>query len=180
MIFLQEVEKIPTNERVYLDETGIDAREVNEMGYAEKGKKLIGIRPGRTKETRSSTIAAYQNKNLIAPFAYKGTMNGAFFLAYLRSILLPILKIGVTIILDNASFHKIKGVRELIESFGMKVLYLPPYSPDFNRIEKKWPQIKKIARELHSKAEKDMISCLEEALRIVCLKDNIKYILNVA
>ena len=144
------------------------------MGYAKKGEKLMGVRRGKKRELRCNMVAAYMNKELLAPFVYQGPMNGVLFLEYLKSILLPSLKKGTFIILDNFSVHKVKGVKELVESFGMQILYLPPYSPDFNKIEKKWPQIKRIARELNSKSDRTMFSCLEEAIRTVCLIDNIR------
>lgn len=175
MEFLVELEKIPEDKRAYLDEAGIDPREVNEMGYAKKGEKLIGVRSGKKRELRCNMVAAYMNKELTSPFVYQGPMNGDLFLEYLGSVLLPKLEKDTVIILDNFSVHKVKGVKELAENFGMKILYLPPYSPDLNKIEKKWPQIKRIARELNSKGGRTMLSCLEEAIRTVCLIDNIRW-----
>ena len=83
---------------------------------------------------------------VIAPFCYQGTCNTELFNTYLQKVLLPELKRDQVIIMNNASFHKSQKTRELIESAGCKILFLPPYSPDLNPIEKFWSFFKGLVR----------------------------------
>jgi transposase len=75
-----------------------------------------------------------------------GAINGELFLAYVEQILVPTLCWGDIVVLDNLSSHKVAGVKEAIEAVGAKVLYLPPYSPDFNPIELVFSKLKTLVR----------------------------------
>ena len=83
---------------------------------------------------------------LTAPCVIDGPMNGNTFLAYVEQILAPSLKPGDIVVLDNLSAHKVAGVREAVEAAGARLLYLPPYSPDFNPIEQLFAKIKALLR----------------------------------
>ena len=104
-------------------------------GRAPRGGRLVGKVPhGRWKTT--TFVAGLRSSALTAlPFVIDGPMNGNAFLAYVEQILGPSLKPGDIVVLDNLSAHKVAGVREAIEAAGARLLYLPPYSPDFNPIE---------------------------------------------
>ena len=80
-------------------------------------------------------LAALRTTGLTAPLVVDGAINGEIFLAYVQQQLLPTLRAGDIVIMDNLSAHKVAGVREAIESVGARLMYLPPYSPDFNPIE---------------------------------------------
>ncbi len=84
------------------------------------------------KKKRISIIGALNQGKVGAPCAFEGYCNSELFEAYVENILIPELKIGQTVILDNASFHKSVKIRKLIENVGCNVLFLPPYSPDLN------------------------------------------------
>jgi len=121
---------------------------IKEYGYQLKSERLLADRSGK-RGKRISVIGARDYKNnLIAPMRFEGYTDKTVFMAYLEQVLLPILKEGQFIIMDNASFHKGDEVKELIESKGCKLKYLPKYSPDLNPIEKKWSQIKAWFRKL--------------------------------
>ena len=81
-------------------------------------------------------------KEIIAPLVFEGYTNADVFNMWLRRCLIPSLKVGQTVIMDNASFHKSKETRELIEGAGCNLVFLPPYSPDFNPIEQTWAILK--------------------------------------
>ena len=83
---------------------------------------------------------------LIAPLTFIGSCNRALFEKWLTEKLLPSLKIGQTLILDNATFHKSEKIRELVKNAGCELEYLPPYSPDLNDIEHYWFPIKNRVR----------------------------------
>jgi len=113
----------------------------------KKGTELIGERSGKARG-RTSVIASLNQDNIHAPMAYHGTMNGELFLCWIKDFLLPSLSKGQVIIMDNASIHKGIQVKEMIEAAGCTLLYLPPYSPDFNPIENYWAVMKKQIRKV--------------------------------
>ncbi len=128
---------------VYLDETGIDEYLQRDYARAERGKQVISDVYGR-KYGRTSAIAAWlpHSKEMLAPYVFKGYTDGELFNEWLEKCLLPCLKKGQIIIMDNASFHKSKKTKELIESVGCRLLFQPAYSPDLNPIEQQWAIIK--------------------------------------
>ena len=83
---------------------------------------------------------------LAAPMLLDGPMDGMAFLAYVRQVLVPTLRPGETVIMDNLPAHKVAGVREAIERAGCRLLYLPSYSPDLNSIEMAFAKLKSILR----------------------------------
>lgn len=126
---------------VYSDETGIDDNEVSDAGWAPKGERCHDQK--KAERTTRYNITAALNKNLLfAPFVFEGYSNKAIYETYVEHVLAPALKPGMFVIIDNASFHKSIRVKELIEERGCKVIFLSPYSPDFNPIEHHWAAIK--------------------------------------
>src|SRR5204862_126806 len=91
-------------------------------------------------------IAALRTSGLTAPVVIDGAVNGEIFLAYLRQQLVPTLRSGDIVVMDNLASHKKAGVREAIEAVGARLLYLPPYSPDFNPIEQAFSKFKWLLR----------------------------------
>jgi transposase len=83
---------------------------------------------------------------LFAPFVFEGYSNKAVYEVYIEKVLVPNLKPGMVVIIDNASFHKSSKIESLIEAAGCRVIFLPPYSPDLNPIEHRWASIKKAIR----------------------------------
>lgn len=144
--FLKEIEKISVNSRVYVDESGIDQYIDRPFGRSFLGKKVHGIVSGRRYQ-RESFIAGKAGTKILAPFCYHGTCNADLFNFWLKHFLLPELSPGQVVILDNATFHKSFETKELIESVGCQVLFLPPYSPDLNPIEIFWANLKNRIRE---------------------------------
>ena len=82
-------------------------------------------------------IAALCDHNLIAPFTVEGACNRTVFETWLETCLLPTLVTGQVVVMDNATFHKGGRIEQLVQNAGCKVLYLPPYSPDLNKIEQR-------------------------------------------
>lgn len=97
---------------------------------------------------RESFIAGQIQNKIIAPFCYTGTCDSNLFNFWLANFLLPTLGAGYTIIMDNAAFHKSENTKMLIEDAGCQLLFLPPYSPDFNPIEKFWANLKAKIRKI--------------------------------
>ena len=135
------IKNIMPEHLVYLDESGIEERIVKDRGWGIKGQKLIAQKSAKYYK-RTNIIAGYVNKVAIAPLVFHGSCNTTLFDAWVEQFLIKELKTGQYVIMDNATFHKSKKARELIESVGCKVIFLPPYSPDLNPIEKFWANMK--------------------------------------
>jgi transposase len=115
------------------------------VSESRRGERLVGKIPhGHWKTT--TFVAGLRSDALTAPCVIDGPMNGNTFLAYVEQILAPSLKPGDIVVLDNLSVHKVAGVREAVEAAGARLLYLPPYSPDFNPIEQLFAKIKALLR----------------------------------
>jgi isfu1 transposase len=108
------------------------------------------VRRNAFKNERLSTIAGYRRTtgDLIAPFEYTGTANKDLFLGWFEQVLCPTLNLGDYVVLDNASIHKGYEVFDIANDFGINILYLPPYSPDLNPIEKVWANFKNKLRRI--------------------------------
>lgn len=114
-------------------------------GRAPRGERLVGKIPhGHWKTT--TFVAALRSTALTAPGVIDGPMNGNAFLAYVEQILVPSLNPGDIVVMDNLSAHKVPGIRQAIEAAGARLLYLPPYSPDFNPIEQLFAKLKALLR----------------------------------
>jgi len=111
-----------------------------------RGEKVEDVKRGR-KFDRTNVIAAKCNGEIWAPKTYKHTTNSAFFEDWFEFDLLSVVPCGHTIIMDNASFHRKKYLRKIAERYGVRILFLPPYSPDFNPIEQFWANLKKWLRD---------------------------------
>ncbi len=119
--------------------------EVPVYAYSKKGVRALGQKKG-WRNQRVSVISFSHKNKFIQPLVFDGYCNRDVVLMYLREVLGPVLKPGMTLVLDNASFHKGSAIHEACQEFGCKVLYLPPYSPELNPIEKLWASIKHRAR----------------------------------
>lgn len=132
---------------ICIDETGFKTNMTPSHGRAPRGERVVDAVPhGHWKST--TCLAAMSAAGIVVSDVFDGGMNGKRFLAWVKERLVPVLRPGDTVILDNLAAHKVAGVREAIEAAGAAVLYLPPYSPDFNPIEKAFSQIKRHVRRL--------------------------------
>jgi transposase len=126
---------------VFIDETWVSTNMTPRYGRSFKGQRLIGHAPHGHWHT-TTFLAALRHDGIVAPAVFDGPLNGAAFLAWLRQCLAPILRPGDIVVLDNLSSHKIAGVSAAIAAAGAVLLYLPPYSPDFNPIEQVFAKLK--------------------------------------
>jgi transposase len=156
----QEVIKdIPSESLVYIDESGIDMTICKDRGWGKKSEKLVGKRSGKYYE-RTNIVAGYVNHKSIAPMVFNGTCNTNLFENWVEKFLIKELKPGQFVVMDNASFHKSERIQQLIESVGCSIIFLPPYSPDLNPIEKFWANMKRWI--------KQQIGAYSELYSIIC------------
>lgn len=132
---------------VFLDETSANTKMTRTCGRCPRGQRLHAAAPFGTWKTVTYT-AALRCDGLTAPFILDGPMDGEAFLAYLDQVLVPSLKRGDIVVMDNLPVHKVEGVREAIEAAGASLELLPKYSPDFNPIEMPFSKLKAKLRKL--------------------------------
>ena len=135
-------------------------------GRARRGERVREGTPNSHWRT-VTMLAALTSRGLQAPMTIESSTDGDVFLAYLEQVLCPRLCHGQVVILDNLAAHKVAGVRQLIESTGARLLYLPPYSPDFNPIEQAWSKVKQLLRAAKARTLEALESAIAEALAAV-------------
>ena len=117
-----------------------------ERGWGKRSEKVVGKKSGKYYE-RTNIIAGLVNNKPIAPIVFNGSCDTLLFETWVEKFLIKELKPNQVVIMDNASFHKSKRTKDLIESVRCKVVFLPPYSPDLNPIEKFWANMKRWIKE---------------------------------
>jgi len=139
-------DRIDPRRLVFIDETGARTNMTRARGRCARNKRLVAKVPhGRWKTL--TFIAALRSDRVTAPCVFDGPVNAANFLAYVKQVLVPTLRPGDVVIMDNLRSHKSKAVRAAIRAAGAKLLYLPPYSPDLNPIEQVFAELKALLRQ---------------------------------
>jgi transposase len=109
-------------------------------------------------------LGAMSLNGMIATMTIEEPTDADIFLAYIEHLLYPVLKPGDVVVMDNLSVHKAPAVREWIEKAGAELLYLPPYSPDLNPIEKAWAKLKQLLRAAKARSKETLDQAITEAL----------------
>ncbi|UNU22966.1 IS630 family transposase [Microcoleus vaginatus] len=159
--FREEIVVYKPEEIVYIDEAGMDNRENYSYGWNERGQRFYDLKSGR-RQGRINMIAGFCNGQLLAPFTVEGSCNRTVFETWLEACLIPTLKPGQILIVDNATFHKGGNIIQLIEAAGCQLKYLPSYSPDLNKIERCWSWLKSRIRK-----QLTQYGCLRDAMEAV-------------
>ena len=146
-IFCQKIAEHKKNKRslVFLDESGFAHHMPRTHGYALKGLRCFGVCNWGAKG-RTNVIGALLGSVLLTASVFQTTVNTAVFNAWLIQDLIPKLPEHSIVVMDNATFHKSADMVNALERAGHTLLYLPPYSPDLNPIERKWAQVKALRR----------------------------------
>lgn len=154
----------------FLDEAGSTISMTRLYGRAARGERIYEAAPQNYGEN-ITMLACLSETGISAPMTIEGAVDGLVFLEYVKQVLAPTLCTGDVVIMDNLGAHKVKGVRETIEARGAKVIYLPPYSPDLNPIEKCWSKIKTYLRAAKARTRQDLEEALKQALLLVSESD---------
>lgn len=130
---------------VFLDETGANTKMTRACGRAPRGRRVVTKVPhGHWKTT--TLVAGLRVDGITAPLVVDGPMTGDVFRAYVQQQLVKVIRSGDVVIMDNLASHKVSGIRDAIEGLGAQLIYLPPYSPDFNPIEQAFAKLKALLR----------------------------------
>lgn len=160
-----DVEKL-----VFLDESAINTAMVRECGRCARGRRLVDTAPAGLWQT-STLVAAIGLDGVVAPMVIDGPLNGASFAQYVESSLVPELQPGSIVVMDNLPVHKNKRVADAIEACACKLVFLPPYSPDYNPIENMWSKVKSLLRAAAARTFEAVVQASGEALRAITPQD---------
>lgn len=157
---------VDPNDAVFLDECGSNAAMAREYGRAPRGERVHDAKPvnyGRN----MTIIGALTLRGLDAVMTIPDATTGPVFLAYVEQVLVPTLRPGQVVVMDNLSSHKVAGVRSAIEAAGASLVFLPPYSPDLNPIEKTWSKLKDYLRSRAVRAIEALSAAVGDGMKLI-------------
>lgn len=161
--FRQEMPKMDTQHLVFIDETGANLGMAREYGWAPVGCRAEGHRPFNPGQN-TTLMGGLNSCGIIAPFMFPGSLNGNIFKTYVEQVLVPELRPGDTVLLDNLSSHKGRGIEEILARAGAKLKFLPRYSPELSPIEKAWSKIKNDLRKANARSYESLVDAVKQAL----------------
>ena len=146
---------------MYIDEAGVENTLDYAYGWSLRGRRCLAEKLGHASE-RVSMIAAWCQGDVFAPMTFRGYCDSLVVETWFAQVLLPTLRRGQIVILDNASFHRKVTLQKLLDPLGCRLLALPPYSPDLNRIEPLWNKIKALIKH-HPEPERPFRDKVDDA-----------------
>ena len=161
--FLQRLQTIPPEKLIFLDESGVTTQMTRGYARASGGRRVHEATPGGHWKILT-ILSALSLGGLLATMTIEEATDGDIFLAYLEQVLGPKLRPGDVVVMDNLSAHKVAGVEQLIQAAGAELLYLPPYSPDLNPIEKAWAKLKQLLRSAKARTAEALDQAIAELL----------------
>ncbi len=168
--FRERLKSLDPNKLVFVDESGTNITLAPLYGWAPKGERVYGKAP-RNWEKNVTLIASLSAEGITAAMSVEAATDGAAFQTYIEHFLLPTLKTGQIVVMDNLQAHKSLKVRELIEGAGASVLFLPSYSPDFSPIEEAFSKVKNILRKAQARTHEALVEAIGIALDAVSRQD---------
>lgn len=138
--------------------------------WSERGAPAYGDVPVNRGKNQTLICAVSAEGGLTAPMQVEGATTGDVFVAYARQVLVPTLRPGDIVCLDNLSAHKVAGVREAIKGAGAEVLYLPRYSPEHNPVELLWAEVKRLLRAVAARTAEALDAAITAALSAVTVE----------
>ena len=154
----------------FIDESWINIGMTRLYGRAAAGTRVAEAVP-QHRGTRLTMIAAVGLRGISAEWVIEGAIDGDAFAVYLNEVLGPTLRPGDIVVMDNLRVHKVAAVEAAINAVGARVEYLPPYSPDYNPIEKCWSKIKTALRAAKAPTVDELMKALKEALLTISTAD---------
>lgn len=169
-----EQKKLDAPRLVFIDETAVTTKMVRHYGRSPRGERLVASVPHGHWKTLT-LVAALRFDGLTAPYVIDGAMDGPSFLAYVEMVLVPTLRKGDIVFMDNLRTHKIEGVAEAIRAAGAYVRYLPAYSPDFNPIEQVFSKLKAALRRGAARTVKAIMKLIGRVMKMIAPEECANY-----
>ena len=168
--FRKEASELDVKHFKFLDESSINIDLTRLYGRAAPDQRVVDNVP-QPSGPQTTTLAVIGWSGISAPLVLSGAVNGRVFYGYIEQCVVPTLEPGDVLFMDNLSAHQVAGLEELLRSRGAYLVYLPPYSADFNPIELAWSKVKTILRRLKARTWPDLIEALKEALEAITTQD---------
>lgn len=168
--FIDAIADIDPLDIIVLDEAGADLGMTTDYSRADGGKRAKAPRPFVI-DKKFSIVGAISILGIVAMMYVEKSINKDIFVNYIEQLLLPKLKKGQYVIMDNARIHKSDAIVSLIESVGARVVFLPPYSPDLSPVEKMWSKAKDVLKKLMPRTIADFHNALVMALDTINEED---------
>ena len=164
--FTAKIGTIAPERLIFLDESGVTTSMTRFYARSLGGQRIHEATPGGHWKIMT-VLGAMSLRGMIATMTIEAATDAEIFLAYVEQVLCPALRPGDVVVMDNLSSHKVSGVNKLIAAAGAEVLYLPPYSPDLNPIEKAWAKLKQMLRTAKARTKEELEQALAEALKLI-------------
>ena len=168
--FLARISQTAPEDLIYLDESGVSTQMTRLYARAPRGVRVHDAVPGGHWKMLT-IVGAMDHTGMLAAMTVEAATDREVFLAYLDQVLCPKLRPGHVVVMDNLSTHKVSGVRERIEACGASLLYLPPYSPDLNPIEKAWAKLKQGLRAIAARSVHTLDQAITQLLPSITAQD---------
>ena len=168
--FIERIRQTPPEKLIYLDESGVTTSMTRLRGRCRGGRRIHEATPGGHWKILT-VLGAMSLRGMVATMTIEEATDTDIFLAYVEQVLVPVLRAGDVVVMDNLGSHKVDGVREAIEKAGAEVLYLPPYSPDLNPIEKAWAKFKQRLRSAKARSKDALDQAVTDALKYITPED---------
>jgi transposase len=165
-----EVRRVDPGRLVFVDEMGTHTSLAPLYAYAPVGERAFFEIP-RNRGKNTTLLTSLHRGGMGPSLAVEGATTSRVFETYVKRLLAPTLKAGQVVVMDNLGAHRPKRVRELIEERGCELIYLPPYSPDFNPIEEAFAKVKHILRKTCARTKEALIEMMGRALGTVSTED---------
>ena len=168
--FWQEIAGIEAKDLVFLDEAGVNLGLIRTHARCERGRRAYSSQPNRRGQN-VSVVGAVGLDGMVSAYSILGGFDGLTFEAFVVRKLVPNLWEGACVVMDNCPAHKGEMIRKAMEKKGAKLVYLPPYSPDFSPIENRWSKLKDILKKIGARTYEDLVDAIDIAFASIELKD---------
>lgn len=159
---------------MFVDESGVATNLARLYGRAEGGRRAVGTVPHGRWE-RLTILGGLSLDGLVACMSIEGAADADVMVAFTRHVLVPVLRPGQVVVLDNLSVHRAAAVRRLIEGAGCRLLFLPPYSPDLTPIEAAWSTLKTLLRGMGARTVEALNVALTQLVAAITAGDAVAY-----
>jgi len=168
--FTEDLKGLRAEDIIAVDEMGCVTGMSRSYGYAPRGERAVSYEP-TGKGTRLNVLGALSVEGFLGGLEVTGSVNGEVFEVFIAQIVVPYLRPGKVVLLDNVPFHHRTSIQALIEEQGATVKFLPPYSPEFNPIEECWSKLKAWLRKLAARTVAALQQAITEAIQQVTQSD---------
>lgn len=165
-----EAEDFDLDRLKFVDESGVNLAMTRLYGRAPKGERAVGRAPQNYGEN-ITMLGALSASGLAALMTVNGATDGEVFVTFVREVLAPTLREGDIVVLDNLGAHRSAAAREAVEARGARLVFLPPYSPDMNPIERCWSKIKTFLRAAKARTREALEAAIKQAIATVTESD---------